>query len=203
MKKVKKIPKQNYTVDDERTLFEEILDFIKVFVTSALFILIFVHFIAAPVHVSGKSMVPTLQDQQYGFTNIIGLAFEKPQRFDVVVATIYDQETQQEEHWVKRVIGMPGDTIECKNENIYVNGEVLDESEYISDSYRQKMIDQFGYFNMDFDPVTLGDDEFFLMGDNRPYSKDSRYEDVGPVTSDQFYGKGVFVVWPLNEFGGR
>ena len=131
------------------------------------------------------------------------MAFEKPQRFDVVVATVYDDESQQNEHWVKRVIGMPGDTVEGKNEKIYVNGKELDESSYISQDYRQKMIDKFGYFNMDFDKVTLGDNQYFLMGDNRPYSKDSRYKDVGPISADQFYGKGVFVLWPFSEIGAR
>lgn len=193
----------NYRDDDEKTLSEEILDFVKVFLTTAILILIFVHFIAAPVTVSGRSMYPNLKDKQYGFTNIIGLSLSKPERFDVVVATIYDEETQQNEHWVKRVIGMPGDTIEGKNDQIYINGEVLDESSYISESYRQKMIKKFGAFNMDFDAVTLKDNEYFLMGDNRPYSKDSRYKDVGPITADQFYGKGVFVLWPFSEIGGR
>lgn len=201
MKRNKK--SKRYEQDDDRTLSEDILDFVKVFLASALFILLFVHFVAAPVTVSGHSMVPTLQDGQYGFTNIIGLAFEKPQRFDVVVATVYDDESQQNEHWVKRVIGIPGDTVEGKNEKIYVNGKELDESSYISQDYRQKMIDKFGYFNMDFDKVTLGDNQYFLMGDNRPYSKDSRYKDVGPISADQFYGKGVFVLWPFNEIGAR
>ncbi len=199
----KKNVKSKYSDDYEKSLSEEILDFIKVFLGTALFILVFVHFIAAPVTVSGRSMYPTLKDKQYGFTNIIGLSFSKPERFDVVVATIYDEQTQQNEHWVKRVIGMPGDTIEGKNDQIYINGEVLDESSYISESYRQKMIKKFGAFNMDFEAVTLKDNEYFLMGDNRPYSKDSRYSDVGPVTADQFYGKGVFVIWPFNQMGGR
>lgn len=194
---------KKYKDEDDKSLSEEILDFVKVFLGTALVILIFVNFIASPVTVSGRSMVPTLKDKEFGFTSIISLTVSDPERFDVVVVNAYDEETQQSEHWVKRVIGMPGDTIEGKNGEIYLNGKVLDESSYISDEYRQKMIDKFGYFNSDFDKVKLGDDEYFLMGDNRPYSKDSRYKDVGPFTRSQFYGKGVFVLWPFSEIGGR
>lgn len=190
-----------YNDEDERTLSEDILDFIKTFVISAILIVLFVHFIAYPVKVSGRSMVPTLQNNERGFTNIISLAFEEPKRFDVVVVNMYNDETQQKEHWVKRIIGMPGDTVSCSNERVYVNGKVLDESSYISADYRVSVMKELGYFNMDFGKVKLGKNEYFLMGDNRPYSKDSRYKDVGPITKDQIFGKGVFVFWPLSEIG--
>ena len=77
MRKIKKKKKIEYDRDDERTLGEDILDFIKVFAISALVILLFMHFIAYPVTVSGRSMVPTLQNGEYGFTNIINLAFNR------------------------------------------------------------------------------------------------------------------------------
>lgn len=203
MRKIKKKKKIEYDRDDERTLGEDILDFIKVFAISALVILLFMHFIAYPVTVSGRSMVPTLQNGEYGFTNIINLAFKEPARGDIVVVNMYNEDTQQNEKWVKRIIGLPGETIECKNEIIYINGKALDESSYISSSYRQKMIDEYGYFNMDFSVVKLGKNQYFVMGDNRPYSKDSRYKDVGPITKSQIFGDGIFVIWPLSVFGGK
>ena len=71
---------------------------------------------------------------------------------------------------------MPNETIECINEQIYINGEVLDESEYIDENYKQSMIDQFGYFNMDFGPITLGEDEYFVEGGQPPiFKRFSRY----------------------------
>ena len=148
-------------------------------------------------------MYPTLQDGDKGFTNIIGLSMSSPKRGDIVVVKIDDPETGEKEHWVKRILAGPGDTIECIQGQIYVNDELLDESEYISPEYEQQMIDEFGAFNTNFDAVTLGEDEYYVVGDNRPYSHDSRYEDVGPIKADQIFGKGVFVYWPFSQFGGH
>ena len=200
MKKSKK-NELRYNEDDERTLLEDILGFIKVFVVSAIVILLFVNFVAHPVRVDGRSMYPTLKDGEFGFTNVGGVLLNGVERGDIVVVTM--EEEGQKTHWVKRVIGLPGDTVSCVNDVVYINGKVLDETKYIAPDYRQSLVDKFGYFNMDFDKVTLGDNQYFLMGDNRPYSKDSRYKDVGPISADQFYGKGVFVLWPFNEIGAR
>ncbi|MGN1277418.1 MAG: signal peptidase I [Floccifex sp.] len=207
-----------YNEEDERTIIEDILDFVKVFAATALVFLLFVNFIAHPVTVQGRSMYPTLQDGQFGFTSIISTLVSDVKRGDVVVIKMYDEEIEKETHWVKRVIGLPGETISCQDDQVYINGEVLDESEYIDQDYRQEMIDEFGYFNkvitdhvneegirvvqsQDFDTVTLQDDEYFLLGDNRPYSKDSRDPSVGPIKEDQIFGKSVLVLFPLNEIG--
>lgn len=207
-----------YNEEDERTIIEDILDFVKVFAATALVFLLFVNFIAHPVTVQGRSMYPTLQDGQFGFTSIVSTLVSDAKRGDVVVIKMYDEEIEKETHWVKRVIGLPGETISCQDDQVYINGEVLDESEYIDQDYRQEMIDEFGYFNkvitdhvneegirvvqsQDFDTVTLQDDEYFLLGDNRPYSKDSRDPSVGPIKEDQIFGKSVLVLFPLNEIG--
>lgn len=201
MKKLKKSSSFRYNEEDERTLLEDILDFLKIFVIGTVLILLFINFIAHPVTVYGKSMDPTLKDGEIGFTNIIGTLLTEPERGEVVVVKMTDPDTQETSHWVKRIIGMPNETIECINEQIYINGEVLDESEYIDEDYKQSMINQFGYFNMDFGPITLGEDEYFVMGDNRPYSKDSRDTSVGPVHKGQIFGKNVIVIFPLSEMG--
>lgn len=203
MKKTKRNRKNSlrYNEEDERTLLEDILDFVKVFAISAIVILAFVNFIAHPVTVVGRSMAPTLQDGEYGFTSVISTIISEPERYDIVVVTMTDPETKETSHWVKRIIGMPGDTIEGRDGNIYINGSVIDESSYIDQDYKQSIIDQFGYFDEDFEAVTLGEDEYFVMGDNRPYSKDSRDPSVGPVKRDQIFGKSIFVIFPLTEIG--
>ena len=201
MKKTRKNDSLRYNEEDERTLFEDILDFFKVFVIGTVLILIFINFIAHPVTVYGKSMDPTLQNGEIGFTNIISTILSEPERGEVVVVKMIDPKTNETSHWVKRIVGMPNETIECKNEQIYINGEILDESSYIDESYKQSMIEEFGYFNMDFGPVTLGEDEYFVMGDNRPYSKDSRDVSVGAIHEDQIFGKNVIVIFPLSEMG--
>ena len=196
-----------YNEDDERTLLEDILDFVKVFVISAIVILLFVNFVAHPVRVDGKSMYPTLKDGEFGFTNVGGVLLNGVKRGDIVVVTM--EEKGQKTHWVKRVIGMPGDTISCVNDIVFINGKVLDETQYIDPDYRQSCVDQFGYFNkvpnadntdvQDFEEVKLGDDEYYVMGDNRPYSKDSRY--VGPVKKSQLFAKKMLVLLPISDIG--
>lgn len=206
MKKAKK-SELRYNEDDERTLLEDILGFIKVFVVSAIVILLFVNFVAHPVRVDGRSMYPTLKDGEFGFTNVGGVLLNGVKRGDIVVVTM--EEKGQKTHWVKRVIGMPGDTISCVNDIVFINGKVLDETQYIDPDYRQSCVDQFGYFNkvpnadntdvQDFEEVKLGDDEYYVMGDNRPYSKDSRYE--GPVKKSQLFAKKMLVLLPISDIG--
>ena len=206
MKKAKK-SELRYNEDDERTLLEDILRFIKVFVVSAIVILLFVNFVAHPVRVDGRSMYPTLKDGEFGFTNVGGVLLNGVKRGDIVVVTM--EEKGQKTHWVKRVIGMPGDTISCVNDIVFINGKVLDETQYIDPDYRQSCVDQFGYFNkvpnanntdvQDFEEVKLGDDEYYVMGDNRPYSKDSRY--VGPVKKSQLFAKKMLVLLPISDIG--
>ena len=206
MKKAKK-SELRYNEDDERTLLEDILGFIKVFVVSAIVILLFVNFVAHPVRVDGRSMYPTLKDGEFGFTNVGGVLLNGVKRGDIVVVTM--EEKAQKTHWVKRVIGMPGDTISCVNDIVFINGKVLDETQYIDPDYRQSCVDQFGYFNkvpnadnsdvQDFEEVKLGDDEYYVMGDNRPYSKDSRY--VGPVKKSQLFAKKMLVLLPISDIG--
>lgn len=206
MKKSKK-NELRYNEDDERTLLEDILGFIKVFVVSAIVILLFVNFVAHPVRVDGRSMYPTLKDGEFGFTNVGGVLLNGVERGDIVVVTM--EEEGQKTHWVKRVIGLPGDTVSCVNDVVYINGKVLDETKYIAPDYRQSLVDKFGYFNKvqnadntnveDFEEVKLGDDEYYVMGDNRPYSKDSRY--VGPVKKSQIFAKKMLVLLPISDIG--
>ena len=206
MKKSKK-NELRYNEDDERTLLEDILGFIKVFVVSAIVILLFVNFVAHPVRVDGRSMYPTLKDGEFGFTNVGGVLLNGVERGDIVVVTM--EEEGQKTHWGKRVIGLPGDTVSCVNDVVYINGKVLDETKYIAPDYRQSLVDKFGYFNKvpnadntnveDFEEVKLGDDEYYVMGDNRPYSKDSRY--VGPVKKSQIFAKKMLVLLPISDIG--
>lgn len=210
-----------YNEDDDRTLLEDILGFVKVFVVSAIVILLFVNFVAHPVRVDGKSMYPTLKDGEFGFTNVGGVLLNGVERGDIVVVTM--EEDGQKTHWVKRVIGLPGETVSCVNDVIYINGKALDETQYIDPDYRQSFMEEYNcnWFNkvansntednkrnynpdvddnvVDFKEVTLGDDEYFVMGDNRPYSKDSRY--VGPVKKSQLFAKNMLVLLPFSDMG--
>ena len=135
-------------------------------------------FIITPVRVDGASMDKTLENGQILLLYKLG----NVKRYDIVVL---DEEIE-DEIIIKRIIGMPNDTVEIKNGKIYVNDEEIEE-EY---AYGQ---------TSDYDKITLKDDEYFILGDNRPISKDSRY--FGPVKEDEIIGKVIFRLWPINKFG--
>lgn len=199
--------KKSYKTEASRTLLDDILDFVKVFAISAIVILLFVNFIAHPVTVVGHSMDPTLQNGEYGFTSVISPMVSDPSRGDIVVVN-QKNEQGETERWVKRVIGLPGETIECRNGKVYVDGVVLDESSYLKQDFIDEALakskadhgqQDYGTFNYDFSPVTLGEDEYWVMGDNRMNSKDSR--EIGPIKKDEIYGMGVLVLYPFNAMG--
>ena len=145
-----------------------------------------------PVFVEGSSMYPTLQDGEFGFTNLLGLSLEGVNRGDIVIVE------EGDEYWVKRVIGLPNETIECRDNVVYINGEALDEP-YLDSDYVHDIENNQGYFTSDFEAIELGSDEYFVMGDNRVVSADSRV--VGPFSRSQIVGKGVLVLMPLDQIG--
>lgn len=135
-------------------------------------------FIITPVKVDGDSMKETLNDNDILLLYKLGSI----KRFDIVVL----DEAYDNEKIIKRVIGMPGETISIKNDKIYINGKVIDNS--------------FAYgTTSDVDKIELGEDEYFILGDNRLISKDSRY--FGPVTKSEIIGKVVFRLFPFNKIG--
>lgn len=157
------------------------------------FICLFVvpHFVAEGVEVDGESMEDTLHDEDRLIAEKFTLQFGELKRFDVVV--FYPPEEFRDpssKYWIKRVIGLPGETVQIKGETIYINGEPLEEN------YGKEPIEDAGLFTK---PYTLGEDEYFLMGDNRNNSTDSRV--IGPVKKSVIAGRACFCLWPLNEIG--
>lgn len=140
--------------------------------------------------VSGTSMENTLQDADNLLVEKVSYHFTSPKRFDVVVFYPYGKDVN--EYYVKRVIGLPGEVIQIVGEDIYINGEILEE-DYGKDPITYSGIAQ--------EPLLLGDDEYFLMGDNREVSLDSRYDTVGPVHKNFIAGKAIIRIWPLRSFG--
>jgi len=140
--------------------------------------------------VSGPSMENTLHNKENVLVDKISYRFKDPERFDVVV--FYPYEDVECEHFVKRVIGLPGETIQIVGEDILINGEKLEEN------FGK---DPITYQGIASEPITLGEDEYFLMGDNREVSYDSRYSDIGPIHKRMIDGKAILRIWPLNKFG--
>ncbi len=180
---------------------EEIIDFIKTLVFCFVFVFILTRFIIKPIQVNQNSMYPTILDQSMGFSNVIDLKLNGVKRFDVVIIDTGSKNSlNQDKYIIKRVIALPNETIEVKDNILYINGEIIEE-DFLNTSYANEFIRNNGYFTQDIQPITLGDDEIFCLGDNRPLSKDSRH--YGPFTMDQLVSKGVFIVFPLNRFGFR
>lgn len=143
-------------------------------------------FLYQPVRVEGTSMMPELRDQERLFINKFAYHFEQVQRDDVVV---FQYPLDHQKSYIKRVIAGPGDTLRIDDGQVYVNGKALREP-YVPTRYR----DQRSY-----PETTLAANEYFVMGDHRSISSDSR--DFGPVDRKLIYGKAVFVYWPTDEMG--
>ena len=170
----------------------ELLDLVKTFIVCFIVVFIITTFVVKPVQVDGDSMYPTLIDKEIGVVNIFSAKFTGIQRFDVVVV----QNETTKDPWVKRVIGMPNDTIEAKDDVVYINGEKIDEA-YLDNSYAESIRKQGKKFTNDFGPITLKDDEYFLMGDNRIVSYDSRK--VGAFHKEDIIGKDAYIIYPFTQ----
>ena len=170
----------------------ELLDLLKTFIICFIAVFLLTTFVVKPVRVDGRSMYPTLEDGEVGLMNVFSAKFTDIDRFDVVVA--YNEESG--ENWVKRVIGLPGDTVYAKDDVVYVNGLPIEEP-YLDTDYVNQIRERGDYFTQDFDKITLGEDEYFLMGDNRVVSYDSRR--VGPFKRDYIKGKGIFILYPFDK----
>lgn len=141
--------------------------------------------------VDGRSMMNTLHDKESLLVEKVTYHFKDPDRFDII--TFYPQGRDHEEYYIKRVIGLPGETIQITGNTIYINGEVLKES------YGREPMESGGIAE---EPVKLGEDEFFVLGDNRNESVDSRDgEDVGVVKKENIDGHAVLRIYPFSEFG--
>jgi len=155
-----------------------------------LFTFLIIHYVGQRTVVQGSSMETTLSDKDNVIVDKISYRFHEPERFDVVVFPFGDKKNN---YFIKRIIGLPGETIQIDLDgNIYINGEVLDEH------YGFETLTNPG---IAYEPLTLGPNEYFVMGDNRNNSADSREPLVGPIKRSKIIGKAWVRFWPLNNFG--
>ena len=155
-------------------IIKEILPYVLIIIA----VILIRTFIITPVRVDGASMDQTLEDGQI-------LLLYKLANIDYGDIVVLDEE-KEGEIIIKRIIGMPGDTVSIRDNTIYVNVEEVEEDYAYGET-------------SDYEEITLDDDEYFILGDNRPISKDSRY--FGPVKEDEIIGKVIFRLWPFNKFG--
>lgn len=135
-------------------------------------------------------MVPNFHSGEYVLTNLIALRLQDIKRDDVIV---FKAPPDPEKDYIKRIIGLPGDSIAIKEGDVYLNGKRLDESKYLKSDVRTYP----GAFLKDIEPVKVPADEYFVLGDNRTASSDSR--EWGFVKKTEIIGQSFFVYWPLNR----
>lgn len=150
--------------------------------------LLIVKYVGQRTLVDGKSMYDTLDDRDNLIVDKISYRFRDPERFDIIVFPY-----QTGDNYIKRIIGMPGETVRIdETGKIFIDGEILFEDygyETIRDPGRA------------IEEIVLADDEYFVMGDNRNNSKDSRNPLVGNIKRDKIIGRAILRIWPLNKFG--
>lgn len=149
-----------------------------------------IHFVGQRTQVEGRSMETTLSDKDNLIVDKITYRFQDPKRFDIVVFPFqYSQNT----FYIKRIIGMPGETVYIDDDgNIYIDGVILEED------YGKEVTEDPGRA---YEPVVLGEDEYFVMGDNRNNSSDSRDPVVGNISRSDIIGRAWIRIWPLDQFG--
>jgi signal peptidase I len=155
-------------------------------VISVVIAAIVIIFLYQPVKVEGTSMMPWLSDQERIFVNKFVYHFEEIHRGDIVVFWFPLDPTKS---YIKRVIGLPGDVVEIRQGVVLINGQVYGEN-LVPEQYRDRM---------SYPPVKVEPDHYYVLGDHRNASNDSRT--WGTVERKRIYGKAVFVYWPLDKFG--
>jgi len=173
---------------DKGSLLRELVIYALIIV---LCITVVPRYVIQRTQVDGRSMMNTLHDEESLLVEKVSYHFKDPDRFDIV--TFYPRGRDHEEYYIKRIIGLPGETIQITGNTIYINGEVLKEN------YGREPMESGGIAE---EAITLGDDEFFVLGDNRNESIDSRDgAEVGVVKKENIDGHAIIRVYPFSKFG--
>lgn len=140
--------------------------------------------------VSGSSMEPTLSNGDNLIVDKISYRFRDPQRYDIIV---FPYKYEENTYYIKRIIGMPGETVQVIDGYVYINGTLLE-----SDIYGAEPMENGQLAN---EPITLGEDEYFVLGDNRNHSSDSRDPSVGVLKRSDLLGRAWVRIFPFDRIG--
>ena len=186
MKQMTDSKKEKRTDGVYREIFS--MMFYLIFVVAAT--LLIIRFVGQRTEVSGHSMEDTLDDGDNLIVEKLTYRFRDPVRYDIIV---FPYKYKEDTYYIKRIIGLPGEMVQITEEgNILINGEILEES------YGREVMKSPGIAA---DPIILGEDEYFVLGDNRNASADSRDPSVGVISGKDIVGRAWLRIWPLNKFG--
>ena len=173
-----------------------ILDFARLILITVVAAMVILVFVARKEEVRGTSMYPTLVEGESVIINMAANYVGEIKRFDVVVAREY----RSDDLWVKRVIGLPGETISYREDVLYVDGKAMEEP-FLDKKYVEQVKKSANklYFTQDYTSKKLGKNQYLLVGDNRNESLDSRNDAVGPFQREQIIARGVFVYQPFSK----
>ena len=150
---------------------------------------VIVTFVGQRTKVDGHSMEPTLSDGDNLIVDKLSYRFRDPERYDIIV---FPYQHAENTYYIKRIIGLPGETVQVIDGYMYINGKKLDEH------YGAEVMEDPGIAA---EPIKLGDDEYFVLGDNRNHSSDSRVTSVGVLTRDMLIGRAWVRIYPFNKIG--
>lgn len=172
-------------------------DFMKEVLSTSIYILVvlcvcflMVRYVGQRTEVDGESMTPTLQDHDNLIVDKISYRFRDPERFDIIV---FPYKYEEDTFYIKRVIGLPGESVRIDwDGNIFINGQIL------SENYGKEVMKNPGRAETE---IILGENEYFVLGDNRNDSKDSRNEQVANIKKEEIIGRAWLRLTPFKTFG--
>lgn len=176
------------SLDDSQNIKKEIVHLLFYIILVFLTTFIIINYVGQRTVVQGQSMENTLFNHDNLIIDKLSYHFVDPNRFDIIVFPY----RASEKYYIKRIIGLPGETVQIMDGNIYINSELLKEN------YGKEIMNYAGIASK---AITLEENEYFVLGDNRNHSSDSRDPDVGIIFKDTIIGKAWIRIWPLERFG--
>ena len=174
----------------EPGIIREILGWIFYIIVILVLTYVIITYVGQRTSVSGSSMETTLSDGDQLLVDKLSYRFQNPKRFDIIV---FPYQYEENVYYIKRIIGLPGETVQVKDGYVYINGEKLE-----SDIYGKEVMQSAGIAA---EPITLGDDEYFVLGDNRNNSSDSRDPSVGILKRKDLLGRAWVRIYPFDKVG--
>ena len=172
-----------------KSILKELMGWIVYIIIIVALAWVIITFVGQRTQVSGHSMETTLSHGDQLIVDKISYRFHDPDRYDIVV---FPYQYEEKTYYIKRIIGLPGEKVQIVDGYVYIDGQQLDEH------YGNEVMLDPGIAE---EPVTLGDDEYFVLGDNRNNSQDSRAANVGVIHGKDLLGRAWIRIWPLSEFG--